>query len=129
MSDPQTILIVDDEEIIGDVLRRRFERLGFEVLLALGGRQAIALLQEHIPDLVVCDAMLHDDVSSNDVLDATRHLHPVAKFAVMSGHLPGDDSISFITERDISLFIKKPFSSLGSVVTRLTRLLKQDTSM
>ncbi len=123
------ILIVDDEEIIGDILRRRFERLGFDVIIALGGRQAMNFLEHHTPALVVCDAILQDEVASNEVLDATRHLHPNAKFVVMSGHLRTDEALSFITGRDISLFIKKPFSSLSSVVTQLADLLERNPTL
>lgn len=57
MQDRQ-VLVVDDEATIREVLRRYLEREGFQVREAADGEQALAVLEEGPPDLVVLDLML-----------------------------------------------------------------------
>ena len=55
-----TILVVDDEATIRDVVVRYLQRDGFETLEAADGHRARQLLEEHSPSLVVLDLMLPD---------------------------------------------------------------------
>ena len=54
----KTILIVDDERNIVDLLRLYLEKEGFAVIAAGDGEQALALHARHAPDLVILDLML-----------------------------------------------------------------------
>jgi DNA-binding response OmpR family regulator len=54
----QTILVVEDEPSISEVLTLYLERAGFRVLIARDGRRAMELLKQKLPDLVVLDLML-----------------------------------------------------------------------
>jgi DNA-binding response OmpR family regulator len=54
----QTILVVEDEPSISEVLTLYLERAGFRVLVARDGRRAMELLRQQLPDLVVLDLML-----------------------------------------------------------------------
>jgi DNA-binding response OmpR family regulator len=53
--DYATLLLVDDDVDLLHLLRRRFERDGYEVLATEGGRQALLALERQVPDLVVAD--------------------------------------------------------------------------
>ena len=55
-----TILVVDDEATIRDVVVRYLQRDGFETLEAADGHRSRQLLEEHSPSLVVLDLMLPD---------------------------------------------------------------------
>ena len=57
MSKP-TILVAEDEPHLREVLRFQLEAVGFEVLEACDGAQAIAHANEHLPDLILCDVMM-----------------------------------------------------------------------
>ncbi|MCQ2450125.1 MAG: response regulator transcription factor [Clostridia bacterium] len=52
------ILIVDDDENICELLRLYLEKDGFETCTAFDGEQALALVDEYAPDLVLLDIML-----------------------------------------------------------------------
>ena len=52
---PPTILVVEDNEASRDALARRLERRGYQVLLAVDGRQAIAVARLEKPDLILMD--------------------------------------------------------------------------
>ena len=52
------ILLVEDNEMNRDMLSRRLQRKGYEVILALDGGQGVALAQERAPDLILMDMSL-----------------------------------------------------------------------
>lgn len=58
METKQTILIVDDEKEIRQMLQDFLERNGYAVLAAEDGQQAVQLAGEHRPDLVITDLLL-----------------------------------------------------------------------
>ena len=53
-----SVLVVDDEPIIAEVVARYLDRAGYETRVACDGPQALQLVAEHRPDLVVLDVML-----------------------------------------------------------------------
>jgi len=52
------ILLVEDNELNRDMLSRRLERRGFQVLIAVDGEQGVAMAQSEIPDLILMDMSL-----------------------------------------------------------------------
>jgi DNA-binding response OmpR family regulator len=58
MSAMTTVLVVDDEPIVRDVVVRYLERDGYDTLQAADGDSARELIARHRPDLVVLDVML-----------------------------------------------------------------------
>jgi two-component system response regulator ResD len=53
-----SVLIVDDEPTIGEVVSRYLDRAGYDTCVALDGASALQKLEQHSPDLVVLDLML-----------------------------------------------------------------------
>ena len=66
-----TVLVVEDEREIRELLRRYLERAGFAVLTTGSGAQALQMLDEHATDIVVLDLGL-PDVDGIEVLRAAR---------------------------------------------------------
>ena len=64
------ILVVEDNEMNRDMLSRRLQRREYEVLLALDGRQGIAMARSESPDLILLDLSLPEI----DGWEATRRL-------------------------------------------------------
>lgn len=54
----QTILIIDDDEAIGDLEQEVLTRAGYRTLRAYAGTEALLLLKEQQPDLILLDLML-----------------------------------------------------------------------
>ena len=67
---PKTVLVVDDEATIREVIRRYLEREGFVVREAADGYAALDAIAEALPDLIVLDLML----PGVDGLSLTRQL-------------------------------------------------------
>ena len=77
------ILVVEDNEMNRDMLSRRLQRKEYEVLLALDGRQGIAMAQSENPDLILLDLSLPeiDGWEATRCLKAdptTRHIPVIA---------------------------------------------------
>ncbi len=49
------ILVVEDNEMNRDMLCRRLERKGFEVVSAVDGKEGVAMAESHSPDLILLD--------------------------------------------------------------------------
>jgi CheY-like chemotaxis protein len=54
------LLVIEDEEITSDMLRRYFEIVGYEVVNATTGAEAVKMTREHRPDVILLDIMLPD---------------------------------------------------------------------
>src|SRR4029079_5064438 len=52
------ILLVEDNEMNRDMLSRRLQRRGYEVIIALDGQQGVAMAQSSSPDIVLMDMSL-----------------------------------------------------------------------
>jgi chemosensory pili system protein ChpA (sensor histidine kinase/response regulator) len=75
-----TILVVEDNLVIQKLLSKRLHNAGHETRMASNGVEALALLQDSIADLVLCDiAMPH-----MDGLTLLRHVRCDARY----GHMP-----------------------------------------
>ena len=64
------ILLVEDNEMNRDMLSRRLQRKGFEVIIAVDGAQGVAMAQADAPDLILMDMSL----PALDGWEATRQL-------------------------------------------------------
>ena len=64
------ILLVEDNEMNRDMLSRRLQRRGYEVIIAVDGQQGIAMAQSENPDLILMDMSL----PLIDGWEATRNL-------------------------------------------------------
>ena len=68
------ILLVEDNEMNRDMLSRRLERRGYEVVIAVDGQQGVDLAQSTHPDLILMDMSL----PVIDGWEATRRLKALA---------------------------------------------------
>jgi CheY-like chemotaxis protein len=54
----QRILLVEDNEMNRDMLSRRLQRRGYEVIIAVDGQQGVTMAQSRSPDLILMDMSL-----------------------------------------------------------------------
>jgi PAS domain S-box-containing protein len=105
----ETVLLVDDEEKIRDVCRESLKLLGYSVVTANSGEQAIEVFKEMADtiDVVVLD-MIMPGLSGKETYRYLKQLKPAVKVLVASGYsidmLEGD----FLSD-GCSLMIQKPF--------------------
>jgi CheY-like chemotaxis protein len=106
----ETVLLVDDEAIVIDVIGQILERLGYNLLVAHGGKEAIEIYwanREKI-DLVILDLIM-PDLSGSATFDRLKGIDPKVKVLLSSGY-SRDGQAQEILERGCNGFIQKPFN-------------------
>lgn len=105
-----TILMVDDEEIIIDVSIEMLEKIGYRVLKALSGKEAISEYQASSAkiDLVILDLIM-PKISGGEVYDKLKEINPQVKVLLSSGYSV-DGQATEILKRGCNGFIQKPFN-------------------
>ena len=105
----ETILLVDDEEVILNVNRMVLERLGYKVFMARSGQEAIEVFRAHQDtiDLVILD-MIMPGMEGGKVFDILKSIHGEAKVILSSGYGINEE-ITSVMQRGCQAFIQKPF--------------------
>lgn len=85
------LLVVDDDAMNRDMLSRRLQREGFEVLVAEGGREALEVLSSQRVDLLLLDLMM-PEVSGLDVLAEVRRQRSATELPVIMVSAASDSS-------------------------------------
>src|SRR5215217_3431835 len=103
-----TVLLVDDEEDLRDIMRRMLERRGFDTLVAGDSETAIATCRNHEGHI---DVLLTDlglpGASGGELSRAATSLRPAMGVVYISG-LPKDIAVTKGLIGDDALLVKKP---------------------
>lgn len=105
----ETVLLVDDEDMILDVGRDLLEKLGYEVLTVKSGIEAIEIYRTNQKkiDIVILD-MVMPKMGGGDTYEKLRDIDPAVKVLLSSGYSI-DGQASKILSRGCDGFIQKPF--------------------
>ena len=120
----KTVLLVDDEEIVIGVGRQMLEKLGFAVLTANNGKEALDVYKNNQTeiDLVILD-MIMPDKGDADTYDGLRSINPAVKVLLSSGY-GADQQTSELLSLGCSGFIQKPFS-MQSLSEKIEEILSR----
>ena len=121
-SNEATIVVVDDEPAIRDLLATSLKFSGFAVEMAATGSQAIETIEKNKPDLIVLDVMLPDI----DGFTVTRRIRQEGINAPILFLTARDDSQDKIMGLSVGGddYVTKPFS-LEEVVARIRAILRR----
>lgn len=105
----ETILLVEDESMILTLLTKSLEELGYTVLAAQNGHDALRYCEDQslAIDLILSDVILPEMNGAEFIIEA-RKLRPDAAYAMMSGYTRDVIERSGIDEGSVPL-IRKPF--------------------
>jgi DNA-binding response OmpR family regulator len=123
----RTVLIVDDETDIRKLLRRVFDDRGYRVLEADRGLVALSMVKEHMPDVIILDAML-PEVHGFDIAKRLKgterygHIPIVMVSAVYRGWRFAED---LKTSYGVDAYLEKPFK-VADVVRAVENALERN---
>ena len=115
-----TILLIDDEEMILDVGKSMLEKLGYHVLAAAAGGQAVEIYRKraHEIDLIILDLIM-PEMNGRETYDRLKEIAPGAKVLFSSGY--SKEGVADALLRDAAAgFIQKPFD-----MEKLSRNVRQ----
>ena len=119
------ILIVDDEEKIRELLKEFLSRMGFDVIQAKGGQEAVELLQNDPKiDLMILD-MKMPRYTGLDVLKKKKELNDLRPVILLTGTVSQENfEVAGFSMEDVAYKPFDLFSILGMVKKRLVKSVK-----
>jgi DNA-binding response OmpR family regulator len=119
----ETVLVVDDEPTLREVVVRYLEREGYRALVAADGNEAETILRSHSPDLVILDVML----PGPDGLELCRRIRARSALPVIMLTARGEETDRIVgLELGADDYVTKPFSP-RELVARVRTVLRRTT--
>ncbi len=106
----ETILVIDDDAAIRDVIRIILEPRGYTLLEATAGADGVDLFRIHRPGLVITDIHMPGQ-NGLDVIRDIKKADPGARVIAMSGAMSGSDTVIKTAGKEFSdlTWMEKPF--------------------
>jgi len=102
------ILVIDDEEIVGESLRKIFSREDYEIETAYNGQEGIRKARSESFDLMIVDLKM-PDISGLDVISAIKEEQPDAMIIMITGYSAVDSAVRALKTGAFD-YIPKPFT-------------------
>jgi CheY-like chemotaxis protein len=120
----ETILIVDDEMAICEIVQNSLEAHGYQTLTAQDGVEAISSYMQHCQDidLVIVDMMM-PSMDGALAIRALKEMNPQVRIVAVSG-LVTNEVCTDGTEPDVLAFLPKPFT-IKDLLTTVSMVLKR----
>lgn len=104
------VLLVDDEEMILDVVKEMLNSLGYKVLIATSGKEAIDICKKDKEKIhIVIMDMIMPDMGGNETYYRLKQTNPDLKILLSSGYAINGKAME-ILERGCNGFIQKPYN-------------------
>ncbi len=112
-----TILVADDESLLRDVTMNILATLGYKVITAESGEEALEYLKNNEVDLVILDMNMGNGLNGLQTYQEIIKIHPGQKAFIMSGFTE-ESTVMEAMELGVKRFIKKPYNmeTLGQAV-------------
>jgi DNA-binding NtrC family response regulator len=115
---PARVLVVDDEKLIRWSVAERLQRDGYEVLSAETGEEALEIVAQTPPDLILLDVRL-PGIDGVQTLQRALSMHPDLAVLMMSAHSTVDIAVDAMKHGAVDFLVKPfPFQALDAAVER-----------
>ncbi|MFC1830229.1 response regulator [Thermodesulfobacteriota bacterium] len=123
----ETVLLVDDEDIITDVGQQVLAKLGYTVMIANSGKDAIVTYEENKDkiDLVILD-MVMPEMDGGSTFDKLKEIDPEIRVLLSSGYSINGQATE-ILDRGCNGFIQKPFN-MTTLSKKIREILDKNNS-
>ncbi len=121
MSKSNILLVEDDPELSG-LVHQRLEEAGYDVRLAVSGSEALEMVSQQLPDLILLDIMI-PEIDGLEVCRRLRGEYPLLYIIMMTAKTSEVDRVVGL-EVGADDYVTKPFS-LGELVARVRSALRR----
>ncbi|MFV5685322.1 response regulator transcription factor [Flavobacterium sp. GB2R13] len=121
MNTTKKIVLAEDNSVLSLLLKFRLEKEGYKLLIAVDGKQAIELIEEHSPELILTDIMM-PFVSGLEVISHVRNKLNAQTPIVVFSSAGQEEIVLKAFDLGATDFMSKPFSP-HELVIRVKRLL------
>lgn len=124
MADKQTILVVDDEQDLLDLIEYNLKKEGFDVLKAEDGEEGIEVAREHKPSLVLLDIMM-PKMDGLEVVEVMRNDDDLKRIPIIFLTARGDEKTEVEgLDKGGDDYITKPISTT-KLISRIKAVLRR----
>ncbi|MBI5755850.1 MAG: response regulator [Nitrospirae bacterium] len=106
-----TILVVDDDEDILELIERHLSNRGYEILTAYDGEQALSLLDKIKFDLIITDLKM-PKIDGMEVLRRAKEKDPNIEVVILTGHGTMDSVIEALRDGGAFDYLNKPLHNI-----------------
>lgn len=106
----KSVLLVEDDALVGAVLREMLTALGYHVLDVASGAEATRIIEGNSPlDILLTDLSLPGSISGIAIIKSANAHRPSIRKVLMSGFLSGEEASELDLLADVQL-LSKPFT-------------------
>ena len=126
MANLKKILICEDEEILLTALKFRLQKQGYELFLAVDGKEARDIIQKERPDLIVTDIDV-PKISGMELISLVRNDMEMSIPIIIIAPLENENLILEAMQKGADDFVTKPFKPV-ELVLRIRRIFQDIAS-
>lgn len=121
MNSTKKIVLAEDNSVLSLLLKFRLEKEGYKLLIAVDGKQAIELIEEHNPELILTDIMM-PYVSGLEVISHVRNKLNMQTPIIVFSSAGQEEVVLKAFDLGATDFMSKPFSP-HELAIRVKKLL------
>lgn len=121
MNSTKKIVLAEDNSVLSLLLKFRLEKEGYKLLIAVDGKVAIELIEEHNPELILTDIMM-PYISGLEVISHVRNKLNRQTPVIVFSSAGQEEIVLKAFDLGATDFMSKPFSP-HELVIRVKRLL------
>jgi len=127
MSANTKVLVVDDEQVVLDSVRKHLQREGYQIRTVLSGAEAVAMLDSGWPEVLITDLMM-PGMDGLELLQRVRDSYARIPVIMITGYATMRTAMQALRQGAFD-YIAKPFTraELQGVVVRATRQASQES--
>tara|TARA_R110000868_G_scaffold401085_1_gene676385 strand:+ start:1254 stop:1622 length:369 start_codon:yes stop_codon:yes gene_type:complete len=122
MSESKKIILAEDNSILSLLLKFKLEKEGYKLFIAVNGKEAIEIIEEHNPDLILTDIMM-PFVSGLEVISHVRNKLEYTTPIIVFSSAGQEEMVLKAFNLGATDFMSKPFSP-NELSIRIKRLLR-----
>ena len=122
MGDAKKIVLAEDNSTLSLLLKFRLEKEGYKLLIAVDGKEALELIEQHNPELILTDIMM-PFISGLEVISHVRNKLEKQTPIIVFSAAGQEEMVLKAFNLGANDFMGKPFSP-NELVIRVKRLLR-----